>query len=163
MKTIRSANCHIICVGHPDEYSHQTKPEGRKVKDIRENDMVVDWTKMIPKSTSKPHGLTMPKYFTDIAWAQTNRTGSEFQLNFKLREDHISGGHFKDVKSQEEYSFANLVKAIGGQIPDGSQSIEHWLEIIPAGQPMLIPESKVLDGTKATGVKGLSALVKKNK
>lgn len=160
LKLIRSARCHVICIAHPDEYSHLSRPEGRKVKDIKETDMTVDWTKRIPKSTSKPHGLLLPKYFTDVAWAQTNRMGNEFQLNFKLHEDRVSGGHFKEVKSQEEYSFVNLVKQIGGAVPDGNENME-GLRITTAGEIKDATSAKVLDGSGNKTVKGIAGLGRK--
>lgn len=156
LKMIRSAPCHVICIAHPDEYAHQTKPSGKKVRDIRENDMTVDWTKMIPKSTSKPHGLLLPKYFTDVAWAQTNRAGTEFQLNFKLKDDRVSGGHFKEIKSQEEYSFANLIREIGGQLPKENQPIDNWLTIVESGDPVVVPQKKPLSGAGKPDVKAKS-------
>lgn len=160
LQVIRSMPCHVIVIGHPDEYQHKTAPEGKSVRDIKETDMVVDWTKLVPKSTSRPHGLTMAKYFTDVAWMEMNPAGTQRRLNFKVKHDRVSGGHFDGVASVEEYSFANLVRKVGGHVPDGTQPIDHWLNIIPAGT---IVESapKVLDGTKPTGIVGLAGLGKK--
>jgi hypothetical protein len=45
LQIIRSLRCHVIVLAHPDEFSHTTKPEGKKVKDIKETDLMVDWTK----------------------------------------------------------------------------------------------------------------------
>lgn len=177
LKCIRSMRCHVIVLSHPDEFSHTTKPEGQKVGKIQEKDLVVDWTKMIPKSTSKPNALQMAKYFTDIAWAETNATGSERRLNFRLDSGRVSGGHWSDVKSMEEYSFGNLVRHIGGTLPpsDGSP-IQSWfnsriLSTQDIQQPSLLKstgasanssQAKVLDGTSQTAIKtsgsGMAAL-----
>jgi hypothetical protein len=161
LQIIRSIACHVILICHPDEYQHKTAPEGKRIQDIKETEMIVDWTKMIPKSSSRPHGMLMSKYLTDVAWMEISPSGKERRLNFTLRQDRISGGHFDGVKSVEEYSFANLVKQIGGSIPDGNQDIEHWLKIIPAGE-MVEAAPQILDGTQTTEVKapGLSGLFK---
>jgi AAA domain len=167
LQLIRSLRCHVIVLGHPDEYSHTTKPEGKKVKDIRETDLIVDWTKMIPKSTSKPQGLQLAKYFTDVAWMESNATGSERLVNFKMSDSRVSGGHFKERKNVDEYSFANLVKEIGGELPRGDVSTDSWLTITPPGtgqtEQSAIAESKVLDGTAGTAIKsaGLASLFAK--
>lgn len=164
---LRSMRCHIICLAHPDEFSHMTKPEGRRVKDIKELDLKVDWTKMIPKSTSKPHGLQLAKYFTDVAWMEISPAG-ERRINFKLDNGRVSGGHFDGVENTETYSFANLVKAVGGVMPNPKvmAPYDHWLQIIePGAAPAESQPAQVLDGTQpATAVKvggGMSGLFKK--
>jgi hypothetical protein len=160
LQVIRAMPCHVIVIGHPDEYQHKVAPEGKKVKDIKENDMLVDWTKMVPKSVSRPHGLQMAKYFTDVAWMEATRMG-ERTLNFKLRASHISGGHFDDVKSLSDYSFENLVKKLGGTIPDGNQSVDRWLKIIPAGESVAPEPAPVLDATKTSGISAMFGNAKK--
>lgn len=130
---IRSIRCNVIVIAHPDEYQKMTKPTGQKVKDIKETDMVVEWTKLIPKSSSKPHSLTMSKYFTDIAWMEANRTGSERLLNFRISDERISGGHFNERENIDKYTFANLVKQIGGIVPSEAGSPEPALTIHDAG------------------------------
>jgi hypothetical protein len=167
LQMIRSANCHVLVLGHPDEYEHRVSPEGKKVRDIDEKDMIVEWTKQIPKGTSKPAGLQIAKYFTDVAWMEMNPAGTERRLNFKVKASRVSGGHFSDTKSIVEYSFENLIKQIGGTTPgpDGAPT-DHWLKIIPpipVGEEPAAVESKVLDGTQAAPVKsgGLSGFMKK--
>lgn len=168
LQVIRSMRCHVIVLAHPDEFSHTTKPDGRKVKDIKETELTVDWTKMIPKSTSKPNSLQMAKYFTDVAWAEVNGSGSQRLLNFRLDEGRISGGHFNDRKSVDEYSFANLVKQIGGHVPQGDVPVDHWLRIIPgseviegevvASSPTPSEPVKALQGNSSAGAKSISGL-----
>lgn len=163
LQVLRAVGCHVILICHPDEYQHKTAPEGKKISDVKETEMIIDWTKMIPKSSSRPHGMLMSKYLTDVAWMEVSPSGKERRLNFRLRADRISGGHFDDVKSVEEYSFANLVRKIGGTVPDGNQSIDSWLEIVEPGAETDEPESRVLDGTTKTEVKssGLAGLLSK--
>lgn len=164
LQIIRAVKCHVIVICHPDEYQHKTAPEGKRVQDVKENDMVIDWTKMIPKSTSRPHGLQMAKYFTDVAWMEMSPSGKERRLNFTVKADRISGGHFDGTKSTEEYSFANLVRKIGGHVPDPNHTppIDGWLTIVEPGEAA-DAEAKVLDGTTESEVKapGLAGLMKK--
>lgn len=158
LQVIRSLPCHVIVIAHPDEYQHVTLKEGTVKGKANEKDQIVDWTKMIPKTTSKPQGLTMAKYFTDVAWMELSPAGTERRLNFKPKNDRISGGHFTDSKSVEEYSFINLAKTIGFKgVELGDPA---WLTIIPPGESKP-EESKVLDGTTATPVKGIAGLMKK--
>lgn len=160
MQVIRSLPCHIIVLGHPDEYEHRVSPDGKKVRDINEKDMIVEWTKMIAKSTSRPHSLQMPKYFTDVAWMEASPTGTR-KLDFRVKATRVSGGHFDGFEDTDKYSFVNLVREIGGFIPDpkAPASIDSWLNIIPAGEAKPV-ESKVLEGgetgaVKSTGIGGI--------
>lgn len=156
LQTIRSAPCHVLVIAHPDEFSHTIKPDGRKVKDIKETDLVIDWTKLIPRSTSKPHGMQLGKYFTDVGWLELSPAGDKRVVNFKAKNDRVVGGHFQGVASSDEYSFANLVKLVGGQIPTNHDT-DKWLTIIPPGEEK-VAESKVLDGTSAQPVKGMAQM-----
>ena len=115
---------------------------------------------MVPKSTSKPHGLTMAKYFTDVAWMEASRMGERL-LNFKLRHTHVSGGHFDDSKPMADYSFEALVKKIGGSIPTNASSRSAGSRsFLPANQSPV--EHKVLDGTAAPApIKGVAAMFAK--
>jgi hypothetical protein len=132
LQVIRSFPCHVIVLGHPDQYEHRVAPEGKKVKDLKETDMIIEWTKWIVR-----------------------------RLDFRPKQDRVGGGHFDGHKDTKEYSFANLVKAVGGTVPDGNQSIDHWLNIIPAG-PREAAESKILDGSKpAAAIGGMAGLLKK--
>jgi hypothetical protein len=109
LMAIRSLRCHVIVIAHPDEYTHLTKPTGKTMREAsKENDLIVDWTKMVPRSVSKPHGFTMSKYFTDIAWMDASPDGKTRFLDFRVKNDRLSGGHFGDRKDTTEYSFANL-------------------------------------------------------
>lgn len=161
LQVVRAMPCHVIVIGHPDEYQHKVAPEGKRVKDIKENDMLVDWTRMVPKSTSRPHGLQMAKYFTDIAWMEVSPTGTR-RLDFRVRASHISGGHFEEVKDLEEYSFTNLVRKVGGTIPDGTQGQDNWLRIITADEQAAAAASKVLEAAGAPKtISGLTGLGKR--
>lgn len=158
LQFIRSMPCHVIVIGHPDEYTHKTAPDGIKLKDVKEKDMIIDFTKMIAKSTSKPNGLSMGPYFTDIGWMEVSPSGLDRMLDFRLDAGRVSGGHFSERKPIADYSFEKLVKVVGGFVPDGTQSVDSWLKIIPGRDPADVEptDSKVLDGTQASPVKGTS-------
>jgi len=164
LQLVRSMPCHVIVLGHPDEYEHRVNPEGKRVRDINEKDQIIEWTKMVAKSTSRPHSLMMPKYFTDVAWMEISPLGDR-KIDFRAKASRISGGHFTEIKTVDEYSFVNLVKHIGGKVPDpkSPESTERWLKIIPAGESVPV-ETKVLEGGETGTVKaggGVAALFAK--
>lgn len=150
---IQRIKCNVIVIAHPDEFVKYDKPEGVKAKDMKEADFRIAWTKMIPKSSSKPHALTMAKFFTDVAWMEANKAGTERRINMKLSDERISGGHLNDMKTMQEFNFARLVKAVDGLVPEVNAPIEPALIIHPKGT-YVKPESvgKVLDGTKDSAV-----------
>lgn len=167
---IQRVKCHVICLSHPDEFVKQRRPEGKSVANIKEADMIVEWTKMIPKSCSKPHSMTMSKFFTDVAWMTSNPSGTERQLDFRLDPNKISGGHFNEKKSIKDYTFGNLVKQIGGDVPATRASIEPAIVIHPKGTYVppaavgkVLTESAKPDAASSAkpAPKGLAALMNK--
>ena len=115
---LKYAPCHVIVVGHPDEYEHRVKPDGVKVSEIKEKHLKITSTRQIPKSVSKPHGATLAKHFSSVLWIEP--TGFKHQRMVDGRPDPSKdiGGQFTEKKDSKEYSFANLVKEIGGLIPN---------------------------------------------
>ncbi len=174
---IQRIGCHVIVIAHPDEFVKQRRPEGKRVDQIQEKDMIVEWTKMIPKSSSKPHAMTMSKYFTDVAWMTSNPSGTERQLDFRLDPGRVGGGHWQEKKSIKDYSFANLVKLIGGTIPSAVAPIDSVIEISPIGTYEPVQAGGKVLGVKesaspkadsaptptAPAKKGLAALISGNK
>lgn len=135
LNSLEKANCHIIVIGHGRQMEKTKAPEGGKqaVKEVREVDRIIEWTKMIPQSSSNPHGLSMGKFFTDIGWLQFN-AGNKRKLSFKPQHDRVSGGHLgTEGDPDTDHSFASLVKYLGGTIPDGTQGTGPGLTIHPAG------------------------------
>jgi len=151
---IQRIKCNVIVIAHPDEFVKLDKPEGIKLKDIKETDLRVSWTKMIPKSSSKPHALTMSKFFTDVAWMEANKAGTERRINMKLSDERVSGGHLNDMKTMQEFNFARLVKAVDGVVPTVNAPIEPALIIYPKGTYVAptLGSAKVLDGTRDSAV-----------
>src|SRR3546814_10913000 len=76
----------------PDEYQKKKMPDRSTQRSVSEADMEIEWTRMIPKSSSKPHGLTRGKFFTDCGWMDVTRGGRR-ELSFKLDVTRSSGGH----------------------------------------------------------------------
>jgi len=171
LDVIFKAPFHVIVIAHARQMEKTRAPDGEKktVKEIREIDRVVEWTKMIPQSSSNPHGLSMGKFFTDIGWMQYN-AGNKRKLNFKPVHDRVSGGHLNaDGDPDNEHSFANLVKFLGGTIPDGTQGTGEGLTIHPAGTfiPIAAGKASPLQAPKSSaaaipaGNKGLGGLLLK--
>jgi hypothetical protein len=159
LQLLRAAQCHVIVIAHADEYQHKVAPEGKRVSEVKEGDLEIAWTKMIPKSTSRPHGMQLEKYFTDVAWIEVSPAGNERRLNFKMSPDRVGGGHFDGVKSVTEYSFSNLIKQLGGTVPGKGNwpSTDSWLTITQVADQVDAP-AKVLDGTVSAPIKGFAGI-----
>lgn len=167
LTVIQKAPCHVIVIGHPDEYQKKKAPDKTRVGAMKETDMEIEWTRMVAKSCSRPHSLTMGKFFTDVGWLDITRTGKR-ELSFKLDPTRSSGGHL-DSKGdpRETHSFANLVRAIGGTVPDATrpEDILPALTIHDAGEYQ--PASKATSAvspsgapSKVTGIGGLMGMRK---
>lgn len=168
LATIQKMPCHVIVIGHPDQYEKRKSQSGVTVKEgLKENDQIIEWTKMIPKSSSKPHGLTLGKFFSDIGWIDVDKFGKR-KMNFKISGERVSGGHLEIAADpRAEGSFANCVKNIGGFIPAPSDDLGEGLiihlpgEYIPAAnqaKPVLGSKSPASTPAAPTQVRGLGGL-----
>lgn len=119
LSTIQKMQCHVIVIGHPRQYEKRRSPDGKTVREaMKENEQIIEWTKMVPASSSNPHGLTMGKYFSDIGWIDINRVGKR-EMTFDISASRVSGGHLTGKGDPRgDFSFANLLKKIGADLPD---------------------------------------------
>ena len=170
LATIQKARCHFIVIGHPSQFEKTKSPDNQRAGDVKAKDRVVEWTKMVPKSSSNPHGLTMGKYFSDIGWIDIDKFGKR-KLNFGVTNQRVSGGHLigqGDPKT--DFSFANCVKNIGGALPDKTDfSLGDGLTIHPPGtfipatlaaKPSPLSKSETSDSLKPTGTAAKPTQVK---
>lgn len=172
LTTIQKMRCHVIVIGHPRQYEKRKSPDGKTVREAtKENEQIIEWTKMVPASSSNPHGLTMGKYFSDIGWIDINKVGKRV-MTFDVSGDRVSGGHLTGRGDPRgDYSFANLLKSIGGEIPGPSGApmgealiIHEPGTFIPAANKAAAalgskkPNDSPASGTKPTQVKGLGGL-----
>lgn len=119
LQCLQKLPCHCIVIAHPDEYQKIKKPVGIKTGEMRMKDQVIEWTKEIPMSFSKPHGAIMGKYFTDVLWIEQTQVGQQRMVDGRPNPSKIVGSAFSGRKKSDEYSFANLVKLVAGYTPTG--------------------------------------------
>lgn len=145
LSTIQKAPCHFAVIGHPSQFEKSKSPDGKSQREVKAADRIVEWTKMVPKSSSNPHGLTMGKFFSDIGWIDVNKFGKR-ELNFNITSERVSGGHLVGKGDPRgDYSFAKVIEAIGGHLPDKSDtSVGGGLIIHEPGT--FIPATKPVPG-----------------
>lgn len=126
---IRAMKCNWVVISHPNEFTKMEKPNNTLVKAAREGDMKVLWTKMIPKSSSNNHAMTMAKYFTDLAWLETDSLGN-YVIDFRASNDRMSGSHINErLKADSDGSFAQLHKRLGAKTPDSNYDWQNVIQI----------------------------------
>lgn len=140
--TQQKARCHTIIIGHPAQYEKRKAEAGKTVREgMKENDQIIEWTRMIAKSSSNPHGYSMGKYFSDIGWIDVDKRGKRV-LDFLKTSERTSGGSLNSRGDPKvDHKFSDLIQKIGGSIPDGNQGPGEGLIIHPAGT--YIPAAKV--------------------
>jgi hypothetical protein len=149
---IRSWPCHVIVIAHPAEYVKTQKPIGKNV--AKETDLKIEWTKMVPKSSSNPHALTMAKYFSDVGWLDVRGNG-DTQLDFRQSNDRVIGGHLASATDARATTVADVIRAIGGYVPNAAElNPNHWLTIHESGsyEPAGKRPGLVLGAPKAADV-----------
>jgi hypothetical protein len=152
---IRSAPCHVIVLAHPNEFTKTESPTGVKVKDAKETDRKVLWTKMLPKSASNNHAMQMAKYFTDIAWLEVTAQG-DYKVDFRPSNEKLSGGHMNAyLGTREGGTFVDLVRFVGGTIPGEPQDYSKWLTIHDSGfeMPEAVKKPGLVLGAKSAETK----------
>lgn len=138
---LRSAPCHVIVIAHPNEYTKMKPPSGRRVSDVKEKDMEIDFTKLLPKSSSNNHALSMAKYFTDIGWMTVDAMGKRI-IDFTTRESHMSGSHFDSkMDVNKEGAFKELLLG-GASVSPNPDAIANFLTIYEGGFVYETPEKK---------------------
>ena len=131
--TQQKARCHTVVIGHPAQYEKLANPSGSTLQSIKQKDKIVEWTKMIPKSSSNPHGYSLGKYFSDIGWIDCDKFGKRV-LNFLKTSARTSGGNLNSKGDPRvDHRFVDVVKAVGGYVPDGKQGTGPGLTIHPSG------------------------------
>jgi len=147
--TQMKAPCHTIFLGHPSQYEKRKSQDNKTVKDaMKENDQIVEWTKMVPKSSSNAHGFSIGSKFSDIGWIDVDKWGKRV-INFEKTNQRTSGGSLNSKGDPKtDHRFADLVRKIGGVVPDGTQDLGPGLTIHEPGT--YIPATKKALGGKST-------------
>jgi hypothetical protein len=167
-QVVKGAPFHVIVTGHPAEYAKKRAPEGKVLRDIKEEDMITEWTRMIPKSSSNPHGLTLGKNFTDIGWIDVSLGGNRI-LDFRIAQGRTSGGTITGKGDpRKEYAFAELIRQSNGFVPDGKQDMGRGLIMFEKGEWQPPAPKTLASVTKPASTiqmptpnKGLGALLNK--
>jgi hypothetical protein len=148
--TQQKAPCHTVVLGHPTQYEKRKSQDNMTVREAtRENEQIIEWTKMIPISSSNPHGFTIGKFFSDIGWIDVSPTGKR-TIDFTKTSRRTSGGNLDSKGDPKvDHRFEDLVRKVGGTVPDGSQGIGDGLIIHPAGTFIPASKNKVALGSKS--------------
>lgn len=175
LHTQQKAPCHTVVIGHPAQYEKKKNPEGVTVKEaMKETAQIIEWNRMIAKSSSNPHGYSMGKFFSDIGWIDVDKFGKR-KLDFVKTNARTSGGNLNSKGDPlVDHRFVDVIRAIGGHIPDpdGDTPLGQGLTIHEAGTYIpavkanpLASKSKASESpalnpaAKPMQVKGLGGLV----
>ncbi len=120
---LTALRCHVIVIAHPDEYVKMSNPKGVS-QGQKEKNAVIEWTKMVPKSSSRPHALTMGKAFSDIAWIDVTASRKRM-IDFTPTDSRVVGGSYNDKAEVESRPIGDVIKKIGGN-PIGAD-MDSWL------------------------------------
>lgn len=103
---IQKVKFHVIALAHPGFYERYEKPTG-KAGEVKQKDMILIDTWEIPLSSSNPHGHSMGKFFTDIAWLQIDKADRRV-IDFTPRYHRVSGGTVNDKGLVDDLTFSKV-------------------------------------------------------
>lgn len=171
--TQQRAPCHTCIIGHGSQYEKSKSPDNVRAGEVKPKDRIVEWTKMVPISSSNPHGFKMGKFFSDIGWIDVDKFGKRV-LSFEKTNTRTSGGNLHSKGDPKgDHRFENVIRAIGGNVPgkDSDTPLGEGLIIHPAGTyipvqkaaPAALGKSKASESPNPkaatpTTVKGLGGL-----
>ncbi len=138
---IQASRTNVIVLAHTDEHTKLKKPIGAKAT-VAQKEMTIAAIDTIPTSTSRPHGASMGKHFTDLGFMEFR--GPIRRISFEGREGRLAGGHLEGRNLDvDEGSWLNLMKAAGARLPTKEESDMPiaWLESYGAGE-YVVPEVK---------------------
>lgn len=106
LQVLQKVRFHTIVQAHAEFYELMEKPPG--VNNVKQKDMIIKDTLMIPKSCSRAHGYGMGKFFNEIGWLIVNRFDKQV-LDFRKMKGRIGGGTPDgEGDPRKEFSFKNL-------------------------------------------------------
>lgn len=146
LQLLKATRCHLGVIAHAREYVKLEKPKG-KIGSIQEKDMKIEWSMMVPVSSSNPHAMTMGKNFTDIGWIDVDGIGKRI-IDFQPNGNRVIGGQLTQKGNVDEINFLKLIELSGGSAPRNS-SVDSWLTRHAPGEYAL-PAAKTLGAKVST-------------
>jgi hypothetical protein len=161
---IRALNCHVIVPAHVDEYTKYKKHRGVQSTQMKEMQSEIEFIRQVPKSSSRPHSLTLAKNFTEVLWFELQ--GLRRYVDPTVSESREGGSRSNLKRSEiENLQFIDVVKAIGGAMPQpdadmpGVKIFKPGESISAVAQPTQGNQVINAGGPAALKVGGLAALV----
>lgn len=117
---------HVIVQAHPTTFEKLEKPLNVQLKAAKQGEMMIREVIEVPLSSSKPHGRSLGKFFTDIGWLEIDRADRR-NLDFTTKYGRVSGGTINKKGPIEEMSFSKLF----GRPPPYDPSTEsQWIRYL---------------------------------
>lgn len=103
LNKLASLNCHVIVIGHSHVYE---KYEGKGAK--RE----LQWSKIVPVSSSGPHAFKIGAHFTDILYFYVR--GSMYRIDSSGDQDRVGGARSIEPKvwDWDKLQFSDLIEKL---------------------------------------------------
>lgn len=109
LANIKALNANVIMIAHQDMYEKMGKnAEGKDV---------VEWSRLQIKSSSGPHAMQVPKYFSDMLYFKV--VGDVVKIDTRIEASRDGGSrHVKPgIYKWEELQFVDICKAANVAIP----------------------------------------------
>jgi len=157
---------HTCVLAHGAYYERYEKPAGR-VKDNKQSDMILKETLEVPLSSSRPHGVELPKFFNHVAWLELDRVG-RVRIDFTRAYDRVGGGPPNRIAPVDELGFSKLLSTTQREsvksdaanvIPAGAiyTTTAHELQTARRENQKVKPAARVEPGNERTQTTGVKA------
>jgi hypothetical protein len=123
---LQKVEFHTIVQAHPTTFEKLEKPLNMKLGAVKQGEMIIREVIEVPLSSSKPHGRSLGKFFTDIGWLEIDRADKR-NLDFTTKYGRVSGGTINKKGPIEEMSFSNL---FGRPAPYDPSTESQWIRYL---------------------------------
>jgi hypothetical protein len=127
---IQSFPHHVVYLAHTDYYERRESPPGLAKEMAKQANQIIKENVEIPWSVSRPHGYSIPKFFTDIGYMGIDNIGN-FTLDFRQSKDRVGAGSPRKIGDPtKDLRFDNAF--FEGKVPVVSQPFADWVIEEPA-------------------------------
>jgi len=109
LSAITGANCHIVAIGHPDEWEQRRKKPNTDAKEAaKEENLEIVAIREVPVGVSKPHASRIASKFTDVGFLSVDQFKKR-KIDFTASPNRDSGGGFNRMGTVEDCSIIKLL------------------------------------------------------
>lgn len=121
----------VVVLAHGAQYERKKKPIGIRTSEVKESEMVIVETLLVPISTSLPHGYTIGKHFNEIGFLYVKPVLNTREIDFGINADRVSGG---TPGSKGDPMVTHRYSMLFGKPPAKAENEPRWIRYLTVAE-----------------------------